>query len=132
MEGIAVSKANDAFRAKGVYNPHDLVHRYATATGNVGVYLAYQPQDTVFATGQPGWYVLRPGYSTDPKAAWYHHGNKFFSNFFSGHDRERSLNAAKQWASERYDVKQWVKIPGLTWAWFPQEIAEFAKALVKS
>lgn len=46
--------------------------------------------------------VYSPFFKTDPKSAWYDHGNKTFTG-----NRAISFPKAKVWASETYGITDW-------------------------
>ena len=69
--------------------------------GHGGIYIIYHP--AVSRSVMPNKAaVIRVGFKTNPKGAWYDHGNKSFI----GKMRE-SVPLAKAWAEERYGIKQW-------------------------
>lgn len=126
-----MSKAQEVWRERGIYNSHNLAKQYAEQTGKPGVYLGWSP-DGVGRIGMgqhAGYWVIRPGYNTNPQAVSFRDKNKFFMKFS---DREGFENAAKHWATDRYDLSgEWAKIPGFPRDWFPAEMAEWAKGWIK-
>lgn len=103
----------------------------AKAAGEAGkpdVWLAFRtphgPRDVVPSS----WRVHRPGTKTDPDGPWYNHGSKTFT----GKKNSAALQKAMDWASEKYGISGWVKIPGFGGDYFPAESVDAIKAAKKA
>mgnify|MGYP001605275579 CR=1 FL=1 len=109
-----MSKLTVQFSLLHIHNQY----AFADAEGSP-VWITYRPSDKWTS---PGWLVCRNGFKTDPKASWKDYGCKFF---LVGLDktRQEQLEVAKQWASEKYGIKEWAKTPYGAWM-----EAEFVKS----
>lgn len=117
-----MSKLTESFRTIGINNANDFAEK-----GNV--YIAYYPEWNSRSVIPSRSFVYRPGYNTDPEAAWYDHKTKTFSG-----NKATSVEEAKAWASERYGIKEWAKTPYGDWMdadFVKKRVAEL-KALVKA
>lgn len=106
-----MSKLTEQLREVGICNPHNFA-------GHGNVYIDYHPND--YGRGGRGarWVVARPGFKAYAEAPWYDYGCKTFLVSGSGSHTEnkaRKLEEAKQWASEKYGIKEWAKTPFGTW-----------------
>lgn len=109
-----------------IFNPANAA-KYAADHGvKYAVAVVYQPSA---GFQSQAWTVLRPGYHTDPDAGARRGFNKTF--LVMGPGKTAAADEAKAWASERYGVTEWVKIPGLGGNWFPREVADLVKAHVR-
>jgi hypothetical protein len=103
-----MSKLTESFRAVGVINPHDFY-------GHGNVFITYAPTEGGRVWGAR-WRVARPGFQTDPKAAWYDYGNKTFqvwAPYGEKHSEVKRavLAEAQAWASQRYGITEWKRDP---------------------
>lgn len=76
------------------------------------IYIAFSPASFTSASG---WLVARSGTYSQKRFP----GNKA---------REEGLQAAMDWASRRYGISGWEKIPGFGGTYFPAECAPAIKA----
>ena len=125
----------ELLRSLRIFNPYDAA-TFASRRGGAGVYIAYRPQQTGRAYQPAAWQVIRPGFRTDPDSHWRDGLNKTFVVFEprpGSHmsDKELQRAAAEEWASDRYKVAGWVKIPGVPGALFPDQDAAIIKAAVR-
>lgn len=118
----------EQWRELGIYNPYNLVERYAAETGEYGVYLSKSVNDgSRMNMGVPhGWVVGRFGYKTNPASTGYRDQDKTFHIF--GTNWDAALEEAARWTAERYSLSgEFVAIPGFGGNRFPIEVAEWAK-----
>lgn len=88
----------------------------ATEAGLPGIYLQH-----VGAGAYPGgWTVNRPGYKTDPHRI--HNGGR---KLFTGAPSSPAKQEAIDWATKRYGITEWVKIPGFRNTLFPAASEQF-------
>lgn len=128
-----MSKAADDLRdLLSIYNPHN-ASQFAKERGGVGVYLSFRPTQRGRAYLSAAWQVVRPGYKTDasPEAHWTDYGHKTFSVFMR-EGRVEAEQQAREWASERYGVEEWVKVSGLPGALYPAQDAAIIKDALKA
>ncbi len=121
-----MSKASKAWDSLGIQNPYALAIE-ARRQGLPDVYITYRPASGHFRPS--AWQVIRPGFQTDSQAHWTDSGNKTFDLFRA--TRAEALAAAQEWATERYQVTSWEKVPGMLGAYFPAEVAAWAKTVLK-
>jgi hypothetical protein len=76
------------------------------------------------STQAAGWYVIEPGFQTDPEGPWYQHHNKFFP--------KADLDLAKQWVAAAYGYEELIPIPGFPRCLFPKWVEEWAVELLKT
>ena len=93
--------------AMGVFNPHGL----AKHCGGLTVYVEYSPQDLGRIAHFAKWQVIRIGYKTDPDGHWSDNGHKTFTAYNPREEKEKQLQAALAWASERYGITEWERSP---------------------
>lgn len=74
------------------------------------VYIAFTPADSRGVTSSK-WQVIGVHEKTDPTGPWYNYGSKSFL----GNMRSDALDKAKQWASEKYGIKEFAKSPFRGW-----------------
>lgn len=126
-----MSAARDALvELLSIYNAHNAC-TYAAEHGGTGIYITYRPQQTGRGYLNAAWQVVRPGFHTNPDGHWRDRGHKTF-NVFRSTTREEQEKLAKEWASTRYGVTEWVKIPGLPYAWFPAQDRDIIKAALRA
>jgi hypothetical protein len=97
----------------------------AGTAGHPDIFISYMPTDRM---SPGGWQVISPSHKTGPDGHWMHRGNKFFM----GDKRGPKLVEAMDWASERYGITEWVKVPGFKGDYFPAEAAPAIKAARKA
>ena len=94
-------KPRDYLNNLGIYNDHRLLQLYGRKGQDVFVY--YHPSDKM-RSGRT--LVSSPSHKTDPRAYWLDNGAKsFFGN------RAESMPKALAWASETYQIDEWVPSP---------------------
>ena len=128
-----MSKASDELRDRlGIFNPHN-ASTFAKEGGGLGVYLSFRPVQRGRAYQSAAWRVVRPGSRTapSPDAHWRDLGHKTFT-IYSSPDREVAEQQAREWASKRYGVEEWVKVPGLPGALYPAQDAQIIKDALKA
>lgn len=59
------------------------------------------------------WIVRRPGHDTYAGGPWYDFGNKALR--CSRITRREALEEIKQWAGEKYGIKEWARTPYGSW-----------------
>lgn len=99
----------------------------ARAAGQPDVYLSYRARRGHRDVTPNGWQVIRPERKTDPDGQWFYQYNKTFI----GNKDSEALQQAMAWASERYGIKEWVKVTGFGGDYFPAEAAAAIKAARK-
>lgn len=127
-----MSKASDEVRdLLDIFNPHN-ASTFAKERGGLGVYLSYRPVQTGRAYRGAAWQVVRPGHKTDPSpdAHWRDYGHKTFGVFSI--TRDQAEQQAREWASQRYGIEEWVKVAGLPGALYPAQDAQIIKDAVKA
>lgn len=124
-----MATAIEKLRFLHIHNGHN-ASTVARDHGGVGVYISYRPKKDGRAYQNAAWQVVRPGFKTDSDGFWRDHGHKTF-NVFAPVEKEPQRVAAEKWASNRYGVSEWVKIPGLPGCLFPAQDAAIIKDLVK-
>jgi hypothetical protein len=93
----------------------DNAARAAAEAGLPGIYLQH-----VGASAYPGgWTVNRPGFKTDPSRI-HNGGRKLFMGAPSSPARQEAID----WATARYGITEWVKIPGFRNTLFPAAAAQ--------
>lgn len=113
-----MSKAATALAERlRIFNPHN-ASTFAGERGGAGVYVTYRPEQRGRVYTFAAWQVVRPGYKTDPGGHWMDHGHKTFG-VRSVQERSAVLEEALEWASRRYGVTDWEKIPGIRGTYFP-------------
>lgn len=114
-----MSKKKDQLRKIGICNDYD----YAGEKGVVFV---------TYRTGErdryPRWEVCRVGYMTDPHAHWRDCGNYTITVYGRG-DKIAKLEKAKEYAYERYGIREWAKSP--FGSWFDAEFVRLRDAEIK-
>lgn len=92
-----------------IFNTWDQLKAY----GGDRIAIYYQPQGDSRSVRVPGWYVSRllngKEVATDPKAAWYDYGRKFFMCPIGMGAREGKPIALKQaiaWAAKTYRLQE--------------------------
>jgi len=83
----------------------------AAAAGLPGVHIAKAYANGAYGSG---WTVRRLGYRTDPRRI--HNG---------GHAHFKDLAEAQEWAGKRYGIEKWVRIKGISDAYFPAQSKQF-------
>jgi hypothetical protein len=96
----------------------------ARAAGHPDVFLSYRSRNGHRDVTPNGWQVIRPEYKTDPDGQWFYQYNKTFV----GNKNSEALQQAMAWASDKYGVTEWVKVPGFQGDYFPAEAAPAIKA----
>lgn len=95
-----------------IINTHD---QLKAAGGGIAIIVAHGGIRETFVNG---WYIYRVSKHgdqliTDPQAAWYNYGMKWFSNFGDGSFHERNavaLGQARAWVAEQYgEHGPWVR-----------------------
>lgn len=91
-----------------VYNPHGF-----TKLGGGKVWIEYSPQATGRASMaySSGYKVIGVGFKVNLSGPWYDNGSMVFAPFNYGDDKQRTKEAAMEWASARFGVREWVKAP---------------------
>ena len=108
-----MSKFTEQMRKVGVHNSNAFA-------GKGNVYISYNSGNS--RACQPSrWQVHRPGFKTDSTAHWMDYGSKSFL----GRKQSGAFDEAKEWASERYGIKEWARTPFGDWM-----DAEFVKTRV--
>ncbi|MGV8847816.1 hypothetical protein [Tessaracoccus sp.] len=129
-----MSKALDALRAAGFFNPSRVLTSYAAATGaEMPVAILYEPHERGRVSARAAWVIYRPGFKTDPRegtSRWWEYGQKTF-NIDPSKPKPARLEEAKLWASERYGVNAWASVPGFRDVKFPAEVAAWLKHELK-
>jgi hypothetical protein len=97
----------------------------AGAAGHPALFIGYTPSARV---SPGGWSVISPEFKTEPGGHWMHHGHKYFM----GNRDSEALQEAMDWASKKYGVKEWVKVPGFKGDYFPAEAVPAIKAALKA
>ena len=101
-----MSKFTEQLKKLNIYNSYS----YA---GKGNVFINYTGKGDYRSYQSPQFQIIRPGYQTDPDSPWYNNGNKTFLVF--GKTKPETLEEAKKWASERYEIKEWEKTPYGSW-----------------
>jgi len=125
-----MSKALDALRAIGIYNPHNAVKQALHAGVGNGIYLSRRTQDTGRWYRSAAWQVISVTGKTNPESHWQDQGQKTF-DIYERTSEEGMLNKAKAFAAENYGITEWAKIPGLGRALFPVAVAAWVKSEIK-
>lgn len=86
------------------------------------VYISFVPADSRGVTSSK-WQVVGAHEKTDPTGPWYNYGNKSFL----GKMRSDAFDKAKQWASEKYGIKEFARSPFRGW----HDAEALARALKK-
>jgi hypothetical protein len=135
-----MTKAEEFWQERGVFNSHDLVRlAQREIPGLVPIWLAWSHNDgSRMNMGTPnGYQVLAIGFKTDdsPGSPWYLHGRKTFETFMHrgtpAEMRHVALREAQDWCNLKYGIARWGKIPGFPRDWFPIEVVEWAKKKVR-
>lgn len=108
-----MSKLTERYRAFGIHNEHGFA-------GN-NVFLSYTPNG--YGRGGHGsrWQVIKGDEQTEPTEPWYNYGKKTFTVSSHSHGtthaegKQKALEAAQVWASEKYKIKQWARTPYGSW-----------------
>ena len=98
-----MSKLAEALRAHKIINVWDLLKRFGDQGRDVGVYYHARPSGRMGMAQCCHSQVFSPTFLTAPKAPWYDEGLKTFVG-----DRAESFPAAIKWASETYNIQEWV------------------------
>lgn len=130
-----MSKAYEALRAIGIYNPHNAVS-FAVERGYDGpaIFVTYRAEQRGRASRSAAQQVIGVGFSTNPvQGHWTDGGHKSFFpwSVTPKGSRPAMLAAALEWATAAYEVTEWVKIPGLGGSWFPKPVADIVKTALK-
>lgn len=102
-----MSKFTEQLRGIGIYNPHGFA-----VTGTV--FIDYYPNENGRGGRGARWVVDAVGFKVDPNAPWYAMGRKEFSILGRGTHAEvkaHQLEETKNWASEKYGIKEWERTP---------------------
>lgn len=124
-----MSKASEALKTIGCFNPHN-VAVLAAKHGLRDVYLHYRTADNGRGGRAAAWQVVKASGKTDPEGFWYNNGHKTFA-VYRIEDRDQRLDEAAVWADLIYGISDWVKIPGASGAMFPAEVGALVKRLLK-
>ena len=127
------------WREAKIINTYDLLKRYDKVTGDAkhAIAISYSSNDgSRMSMGMlTGWYVWSPFFHTDPSNTRISgRGRAEFPTSFKGDRAEARIlagNKAVNWATEKYGITEWVKIPGFGSNLFPVEIAKWAEKFIK-
>lgn len=127
------------WREAKIINTYDLLKRYDKVTGDAkhAIAISYSSNDgSRMSMGVlTGWYVWSPFFHTDPNNNRLSgRGRAEFPTSFKGDRAEARILAgteAVNWATEKYGIAEWVKIPGFGSDLFPVEIAKWAEKFIK-
>jgi len=118
-----MSKLGQQLEALRIFNTHGILERFGERGTAVAV--AYHPGESRRCECDKS-IAFSPFFKTDPKAAWYDHGQKVFIG-----KRSESLPQALAWASETYGIREWTTCPTDVSAKIPKYILDRAKAAVQ-
>jgi hypothetical protein len=109
----------DRFQAIKIFNEHNLLSVFGEKMDVVCSYHRAEPRSPF------GCYtsVWSPKFNTDPKGAWFHHGQKSFSGRIS-----ESMPQAIEWATSKYGITEWVVSPFGRTAKIPASVLKKAMA----
>ena len=121
-----MSKLTDEFaKYLKVHNIHNF-----TKVGGGKVFVTYSPEmkGRMYRSAQ---YVISGiGITVDPDAAWYDYGNKTFTLFHYKGNKEKAQEAALEWATEKFHIKELVKAPYRE-TWVSKEVYDRAMDALK-
>lgn len=121
-----MSKALDALNAIGIHNPHNAASKAHRAGIGRGLFIVYSPTEHGRCGQSAHWRVTSTAFKVNHESHWRDYGSK---RFLCGTGEKLDKEAeAKRWASKKFKVKEWAKIPGLRGCWFPKATAEFIKS----
>lgn len=114
-------------QAAGFTNVHDILKAALAAGVGPNVAVVYVPTDRAGVYFPARWRVIHPGYKTNPEPGfWRDYGNKAFE-ISQPEERQARLADAMEWASDRYDVPAWDRLPGFPYDYLPAAVVAWAK-----
>lgn len=135
---LEMSKMTDRLQPLGIFNDYGFCYESGVVNDiyrvnrpeppkidglpDVVPMISYSPAQTGRGYKSACWHVIRKHFATDPDAHWRDYGKKTFP-VRGREEKKPQLEAAMEWASAKYGVREWAKTPFGAYA-----PAEFVKA----